>query len=227
MDNYVLVIDDETGIRDSFQLALEDSGYDVRTAADGEAGIKAAKEKTPILIFLDLKMPGIDGVETLRRLHKVCPDTPVYIVTAFFEEYMKKLQAIQEEGIDCEVCHKPLSGDQIKMITNGILRSNGEKDVNLNLKLYIAGNTPSSLRALEGVKKIFEEKLICKYDLQVLDVLQNPQLAEKDKIIATPTLVYVHSTRNRMIIGDLSNAEKVLEGLDLPFKGLIKGQEEE
>ena len=83
------------------------------------------------------------------------------------------------------------------------------------LKLYITGHTATSRHALSNVKKICESELQDEYDLQVIDVLKDPQLAEDEKIIATPTLVRRLPTPLRKIIGDMSNTEKVLIGLDL------------
>ncbi|MGB0561295.1 MAG: circadian clock protein KaiB [Spirulinaceae cyanobacterium] len=86
------------------------------------------------------------------------------------------------------------------------------------LKLYVAGNTPSSARALKILKNILEEDFKGVYALKVIDVLKNPQLAEEDKILATPTLSKVLPPPVRKIIGDLSDREKVLIGLDLLYE---------
>ncbi|MDT7946052.1 circadian clock protein KaiB [Synechococcus sp. O70.2] len=86
------------------------------------------------------------------------------------------------------------------------------------LKLYVAGNTPSSLRALNTLQEILEKEFGGVYSLKVIDVLKSPQLAEEDKILATPTLTKVLPPPVRKIIGDLSNREKVLIGLDLLCK---------
>ena len=83
------------------------------------------------------------------------------------------------------------------------------------LRLYVIGQTPQSMRALENLKRICEEQMAGRYELQVVDVLKEPQLAEKDKIIATPTLVKDLPPPLRKVIGDLSDREKVLLGLDL------------
>lgn len=88
------------------------------------------------------------------------------------------------------------------------------------LKLYVAGNTPNSMRALMTLKDILEEEFKGVYVLKVIDVLKNPQLAEEDKILATPTLSKVLPPPVRKIIGDLSNREKVLIGLDLLYEEL-------
>ena len=85
------------------------------------------------------------------------------------------------------------------------------------LKLYVAGNTPSSKKALMTLKTILEENFEGIYALKVIDVKENPQLAEEDKIMATPTLSKVLPPPVRKIIGDLSDREKVLIGLDLLY----------
>ncbi|MDR7922736.1 MULTISPECIES: circadian clock protein KaiB [unclassified Thermosynechococcus] len=86
------------------------------------------------------------------------------------------------------------------------------------LKLYVAGNTPNSVRALKTLNNILEKEFKGVYALKVIDVLKNPQLAEEDKILATPTLAKVLPPPVRRIIGDLSNREKVLIGLDLLYE---------
>ena len=86
------------------------------------------------------------------------------------------------------------------------------------LKLYVAGNTPNSVRALKTLKNILEQEFQGVYALKVIDVLKNPQLAEEDKILATPTLSKVLPPPVRKIIGDLSDREKVLIGLDLLYE---------
>ncbi len=90
------------------------------------------------------------------------------------------------------------------------------------LKLYVAGNTPNSVRALKTLKNILEKDFKGVYALKVIDVLQNPQLAEEDKILATPTLSKVLPPPVRKIIGDLSDREKVLIGLDLLYEEFLE-----
>ncbi|GAB4007311.1 circadian clock protein KaiB [Spirosoma sp. KCTC 42546] len=83
------------------------------------------------------------------------------------------------------------------------------------LRLYIAGNTPKSQTALSNLKKYCEEHLKGKYIIEVIDLLVKPQLAEGDQIFAVPTLVKKVPEPIRKIIGDLSNEEKVLVGLNI------------
>lgn len=83
------------------------------------------------------------------------------------------------------------------------------------LRLYVAGHTTKSVTALANLKKYCEEHLKGRYFIEVIDLLQHPQLAEGDQILAIPTLVRKVPAPIRKIIGDLSNAERVLVGLDL------------
>jgi circadian clock protein KaiB len=83
------------------------------------------------------------------------------------------------------------------------------------LRLYVAGQTPRAVEAFESLKKICEEHLKGKYSIEVIDLLASPQLARGDQIVAVPTLVRKLPEPVRKIIGDLSNAERVLVGLDL------------
>ncbi len=88
------------------------------------------------------------------------------------------------------------------------------------LRLYVAGQTKKSLTAFANLKKICEEHLAGKYRIEVVDLLENPKLAKGDQILAIPTLVRRLPPPIKKIIGDLSNTERVLVGLDLrPAKG--------
>ena len=83
------------------------------------------------------------------------------------------------------------------------------------LRLYVAGQTPKSINAFKNLKAICEDKLDNKYEIEVIDLLVNPQLAGDDQIFATPTLVRKLPVPVRKIIGDLSDTERILVGLDL------------
>ena len=98
---------------------------------------------------------------------------------------------------------------------------------NYVLKLYVAGNTPNSVRALKTLKDILEQEFEGVYALKVIDVLKSPQLAEEDKILATPTLSKILPPPVRKIIGDLSDRERVLIGLDLLYQELSEDDFEE
>jgi circadian clock protein KaiB len=86
------------------------------------------------------------------------------------------------------------------------------------LRLYVAGQTPKSVLAITNIRRICEEELQGQYDLQVIDLYQQPQLAQGEQIIAVPTLIKKLPPPLRRIIGDMSDTERVLVGLDLRKK---------
>jgi circadian clock protein KaiB len=83
------------------------------------------------------------------------------------------------------------------------------------LRLYVAGQTPKSIAAFDNLKRVCEEHLAGRYTIEVIDLLLNPRLAAGDQILAVPTLVRKFPEPIRKIIGDLSNEERVLVGLDV------------
>ena len=82
-------------------------------------------------------------------------------------------------------------------------------------KLYVTGNTPRSERAIENLRRLCDRLLPDQYELAIVDVLEQPQLAEQDRILATPTLVKHVPPPARRVLGDLSDAEQVIWGLDV------------
>lgn len=104
-----------------------------------------------------------------------------------------------------------VSGDAMSSERNGAKKD----DEVWTLRLYVAGQTPKSVAAFANLKRICEEFLAGKYRIEVIDLLENPQLAKGDQILAVPTLVRKLPEPVKKIIGDLSNTERVLVGLDL------------
>lgn len=88
-----------------------------------------------------------------------------------------------------------------------------------DLRLYVAGQTPKSVTALANLKRFCEEHLAGQYRIEVIDLMKNPQLARSDQILAIPTLVRRLPEPIRKIIGDLSNSERVLVGLNIEPRG--------
>lgn len=86
------------------------------------------------------------------------------------------------------------------------------------LRLYVAGQTPKAITAFTNLKKICEQYLKGQYQIEIIDLLENPKLAQQDKIFALPTLVRTIPRPLKQVIGDLSNPEKILVGLEL-WKG--------
>jgi len=91
----------------------------------------------------------------------------------------------------------------------------GDSEAMFELRLYVAGQTPRSVRAVDNLHKVCEEHLAGRYRVEVIDLLKDPTLARDDEIVALPTLVRKLPEPIRKIIGDLSDTEKVLVGLQL------------
>ena len=110
-------------------------------------------------------------------------------------------------------------------MTDRVVKLNRKKPVRekpaqrYDLRLYVAGQTPRSLQAFRNLKKICEQHLAGRYRIEIIDLLQNPKLARGDQILAIPTLVRTLPQPARKIIGDLSNTERVLVGLDVRVLG--------
>ena len=125
----ILVVDDDENVRESFLATLEPLGYEVVLAAGGPEGLESAKAKPPDLVFLDLKMPGMNGAEVLEKLHDICPEVRVYVITAFYAEFLKPLKHLQGRGISFDVARKPLTVSEIRAIAQGVLENASAHDV--------------------------------------------------------------------------------------------------
>src|ERR1700742_689408 len=107
-----------------------------------------------------------------------------------------------------------------KAASNKAISKNGDATL-VELRLYVAGQTPKSLAALSNLTKICDEHLTGRYKLHVIDLVKTPQLAQGDQILAIPTLVRKLPVPIRKIIGDLSDLERVLVGLNLRETGIV------
>ncbi len=94
----------------------------------------------------------------------------------------------------------------------------GEKDQRYVMRLYVTGLTPKSIQAIKNIKKICEENLKGRYELEVIDVYQQPALAKDEQIIALPTLIKKLPLPLRKLVGDMSDIDRILLGLDLRVK---------
>lgn len=110
----VLVIDDDAVVGRSFERVLTEKGYDVVTALSGEQGLKDMDTKDYDLVFTDIKMPGIDGIEVAERIKAKCPWTPVVVITGYgTEENEARASVLGVNGF----VRKPLTPDMIESIT--------------------------------------------------------------------------------------------------------------
>jgi CheY-like chemotaxis protein len=120
MTKKILVVDDDSSVCQAFLLALEDADYQVDIAESGEVGLEKYKGGQYDLIFLDLKMPGINGTEVLKGIRKDNRDVPIYVVTAFHKEFFKDLLAIKKAGMAFDLLDKPVGSEQIIAVVEGV-----------------------------------------------------------------------------------------------------------
>ncbi len=212
----ILVIDDDAAVRGSFQLVLEEVGVDVRVAEDGFVGVELAKARRPDLIFLDLKMPGIDGVETMRRLLEFDSTLNIYIVTAFSQEYLNQLRGAQESGLHFQLANKPLSSAQIRHIAkSATMVSEADKDAHkISLTLYVVTANSKIQTLVEQLSSILASTYQPGYwTLEVVEVLGMPDKAIEKDIFATPMLVREIPEPILKLLGDLNKMPSVLAAI--------------
>jgi len=215
MSKQILVIDDDSAVSGAFKLILEDAGYRVRVADNGLQGIAMAQAERPDLIFLDLKMPGIDGVETLRRLKVIDAAFNVYIVTAFFNEYMEQLKDAHSEGLQFQLANKPLSSGQIRQIArNADIAGEGRK---LVLTLYVVSVNASVSRLHDRISTVLSMLYPRgNWQFDIVEVLEHPEKALEKDIFATPMLVRELPKPELRLLGDFSNIPSVLAAITVP-----------
>src|SRR5262249_34891991 len=115
---HILIVDDEPSVRLVFRTALESDGYSLQEAADGEAALRALRERPADLVLLDLKMPIMDGMEVLRRLRDANDETPVVIVTAH-GDVPHAVQAMKLGAFD--FVQKPVSAVELRRIAAEVI----------------------------------------------------------------------------------------------------------
>ncbi len=226
MVSKILVIDDDPAVRGAFKLILEEDKFSVREAENGLQGIEMALAERPDLIFLDLRMPGIDGVETLRRLKAIDETLNIYIVTAFANEYMDQLKDIHEDGFQFELASKPLSSVQIRNIaqTTRIAPPQGERRAiqhKLVLTLYVVSLNSETRRLVEQISAALANL----YDpghwvLSVVEVLGMPEKALEKDVFATPMLVRDVPAPVLKLLGDLSRVPSIIAAITTEAKGI-------
>jgi CheY-like chemotaxis protein len=224
MVSKILVIDDDPAVRGAFRLILEEDGFSVREAEDGLKGIEMVNADRPDLIFLDLRMPGIDGVETLRRLKTIDETLNIYIVTAFASEFMDQLKSAHDEGFQFELASKPLTSAQIRNIAQvariaKAQEERREEHHKLVLTLYVV-SLNSETRRLVGqitavLNTLYEPGL---WVFDVVEVLGMPEKALERDVFATPMLVRNVPEPVLKLLGDLSRMSSVIAAITTQSK---------
>ena len=152
----ILVIDDEAAIRDSLRMILEYEHYEFTGAASGQDGIAQVQRDRPDLVLLDIKMPGMDGMETLRKLHAIDATLPVVMISGHGTT-ATAVEAIRSGATD--FLDKPLSSERVIVTIQNTLKQSELRQENRELKLAmearyeIVGNSPALRRVLEAVQR--------------------------------------------------------------------------
>jgi two-component system, NtrC family, nitrogen regulation response regulator NtrX len=152
----ILVIDDEGAIRDSLRMILEYEDYQFVGAATGQEGIAAVQRERPDLVLLDIKMPGMDGLEVLRKLHALDETLPVVMISGHGTT-ATAVEAIRSGALD--FLDKPLSSERVIVTLQNALRQSALRSENRELKLAmeskyeIVGQSPSLRKVLEAVQR--------------------------------------------------------------------------
>jgi CheY-like chemotaxis protein len=117
----ILVVDDDEAVRSAFSLALCGLGSELTVVDDGYKALELIERERFDLVFLDLRLPGLDGVRTLQVMRRVRPDIKVCILSAFVEEHMGDLIDLASESMRFELFRKPLDIDEIRALTATLL----------------------------------------------------------------------------------------------------------
>ncbi len=205
MPKRVLVIDDDPGVRKAFQYALADEGYDLELADSGLAALAAAQANKPDLVFLDLRLPEMDGIEVLRGLQRLFSDLPVYVVTAYRQDYLEQLRRAREDGARFELADKPLSDEQIRQIVHSFLGQ-------AHLVLFYAGEPGKAKALVKGLETALRRRGM-ESQIELVDVLGDFERANAAKVFATPMLIRTLPEPQRRVVGDLGDADIVLRRL--------------
>ena len=198
----ILVVDDEHGIRITLAGILEDEGYNVVVAENGYKGIEAAEKTKFKIAFIDMKMPGINGIETFKRIKKVSPDTIIFFMTAFIaEDLLKEAIKLETQAI----LYKPLDIDLVlKVIKKDLTKTNiliVDDDFSIRETLkgvledrgYMVSTAEDGLTAIEMTRKIH-------YDIMFIDVvmpgINGFQTLDEIKKISSKTNVIIMTGHN-------------------------------
>jgi len=157
MAKTILIADDEQGVRSSLQRLLEFESYRVVTAVDGPGALSAARDRTVDLVLLDIKMPGMDGLEVLAQIHTEQPQLPVVIISGH-GTIQTAVEATRLGAFD--FVEKPIDADRLLLVVrNGLaqrrlLRENVSLKAEVRRKTEVVGEHPEIVRILETVKKV-------------------------------------------------------------------------
>lgn len=123
--DYILVVDDNAGVRRLLYELLSDEGYHVESAENGEQALRKVLERTPLLVLLDVKMPGLNGLETLAELRKIASEVPVAMITAYPE--LRIVLEARKSGLLQYYLEKPFDLDKVRNLVKSLLDATKER----------------------------------------------------------------------------------------------------
>ena len=208
----ILVVDDENAITRGFVLAFKGLDYQLDTATSGEEGLTMIQKERYDLVFIDLAMPHMSGIDVLKKIRKADKDLPVYIITGYYREFCRDLKKAEIEGLDFELIQKPFGPEKVLMIAEEITRGlpcSSAINSKFVFKLFVAGKTEKNEDMTKNLNRFLAQHLKEHCDFETIDILAKPEPAEFYNVFATPTLMKVEPDPARSIVGDLSSLEKV------------------
>jgi len=223
MKKRILIVDDEEQILKLFSRMLEKENHEIHTALSGREALNLMKTITFDLILLDLNMPEMNGTETLRGIREIDQHVPVYLVSAFHNEFHDILKEMKSEGISFEILNKPIEKKQLVLavesellaVESELLAVESElkgplADDHMDIiRLYIYGQSAKLNEDVETLQNLLNKKSLFRYQLEIIDVLENPTAAYDDHVFVTPTLIWISSKESKRIIGNISDAKKL------------------
>ena len=150
----VLIIDDEDTIRDSMHQVLKKEGYQVREAADGKEGLSLFNQETFQVVFLDLKLPGLNGLRILGQMKEANPETPIIIITGY-GSIESAVEAIKLGAFDYMV--KPFSPEELRLVTKKAIESRKMMFEKIYLRSELQANGEFEL--VVGKSKAMKKKI--------------------------------------------------------------------
>ena len=210
------IIDDDPSVRNAFILTLDGMNLTIDQAENGKGGSEMVLPRHYEIVFMDLKMPEMNGVEALKKIRETDQKTPVNIITAFAGEFLQELEEAAKRNDSFQILEKPLTNEQLRRDINAtVLKSKEtsekpgyEIDGMVRLSLFVFEKTKETLETVERLQN-FIKKSECDVKFDIIDLSTSFEQVSED-IFATPTLVRKVPPLLIKIIGDLSDDEEIV-----------------
>ncbi len=228
----ILIIDDNETALNVRKMVLEAAGYSVMTASDVDLAMQLFTASAVNIVISDHLLEGKTGTELAAEMKRLKPTIPIVIMSGVVQEpegmehadlfmvkgeapavWLKKISDVLQKS-RCQTT--PSKKYELAEVFEIAAKATG--DSKFELRLYVAGMNPKSSRAIGNVRRICEEHLAGRYELEVVDLHQNPVISTGEQIVAAPTLIKMLPAPLQKLIGDMSDDDSILVGLDLRSK---------